>query len=95
MARKEKMVTRTIEETAATVMAINIDTAEVRNIDLTIPGTFDTTEDILKAAKKQESATVKYVKVVAVDVHTFLYGMPESVFIKYATILPPRKANND
>ena len=94
MARKEKMVTRTIEETVATVMAINIDTAEVKHIDITIPGTFDTAEDILKAAKKQESATVKFVKVAAVAIHTYLYGMPESVFIKYATILPPRKTND-
>lgn len=75
-------------------MAINIDTAEVRHIDITIPGTFDTAEDILKAAKKQETATVKFVKVAAVAIHSYLYGMPESMFIKYATILPPRKSND-
>lgn len=85
------MVTRTIRTTNATLMCVNTENAEVNNIDVVLPRTFEDDTAILKAAKKyHETETNKVVAVVASSVSETLYGMSENDFIANAKPLPPR-----
>lgn len=87
--RKEKMVTRTVELTICEVMCLNTETAEVtvQEYKVSVQGN----QDPLKLLKKQhETDTFKLVSVQNTRTETILYGMPESVFIQNATVLPPR-----
>lgn len=45
---REKMVTRTVTQTTAEVMTIDVTTAEVQIREYTIGGTYDTNEILLK-----------------------------------------------
>lgn len=88
-------VTRTIQTTDVTVMCVDVTTAEVSNKTLTLPRTFKDEDAMLKAAKKAgETATCKFVQVVAHKVNEQLYGMTEADFIKYAHPMPPRSGND-
>lgn len=90
------MVTRTIKTTNATLMCVDTETAEVSNIDVVLPRTFEDDNAILKAAKKHhETDTNKVVAVVASSVAETLYGMSESDFIAHAKPLPPRTVTAD
>ena len=93
---RERMVTRTVELTVATVMCLNTITAQVETVAYEIGGGLTDEKAILKAVKKlHETDTFKCVSVVSVSVNEILYGMPESEFIKYATVLPPRGTKAD
>lgn len=82
---RAKMVTRTIEKTEATILALNVTTAEPSNITVLLSGTYETPEKILKAARKiAETDELKLVSVVEVNVASGRYGMPEDVFLLYA-----------
>lgn len=88
---REKMVTRTITETIASVMYVNISTASVDYADYRLAGTFDSNEAIMKKLKKDyETEEIKLVNIVNVDTVENLYGMPEAEFMKLAKVLPPR-----
>lgn len=88
---REKMVTRTITETIASVMYVNVTTASVDYADYRLAGTFDSNEAIMKKLKKDyETEEVKLVNIVNVDTVENLYGMPEAEFMKLAKVLPPR-----
>ena len=90
--KKEKMVTRTVMETVADVMTLNVETADVHILTYVIAGTFEDDKALLKNLRAQyETYDVKLVAVKEVSVREILYGMPESVFIANAQILPPRK----
>jgi len=91
-----RMVTRTVNTTVCTVMCVEVTTAKVENHVFEISGTFDTTPELLKAVQKlHDSDTFKVVAIVSAEEKEVLYGMPESDFIAHATVLPPRKANED
>ena len=84
------MVTRTIELNTYTVRTMNIETAEVRDIDYTV-GTSYKPGDVLKQLRAEhETDTLKLVAVINHTVETRLYGMDEQTFINNAVILPPR-----
>lgn len=91
------MVTRTITETVCEVMGVNVDTADVFTMSLTISGTYgdDTNAMLKECVKVYENAPNKFVKVISYSTRETLYGMPESDFMVFAKILPPRKATND
>ena len=93
------MVTRTITSTKVTVMAVDLNTDEVVNITLTVPRTYKSDEEILKAVKKSQSEEDKavhaIVKVVHKEVQEALYGMTEVEFIEAAKLLPPRDAGKE
>lgn len=85
---RAKMVTRTIEKTEATILTLNLVTAEPSNITVNLFGTFDTPDQILKAARKvAETDEVKLVAVVDTRVTSGRYGMPEDVFMHHAQLL--------
>ena len=89
---REKQITRTVETTTAKVMCLNVSTATATTETFTLGGTYKDNNDILKEVKRLfETDDLKPAAVVETEVNTILYGMPESLFIKYATILPPRK----
>ena len=87
---REKMVTRTLTITTLEVMTVDITTATTGTARFDIVGehTFDTA---LKAVKDlYETETTKIVTITELVLNDYLYGMPESDFIKIAKILPPR-----
>ena len=86
----KRMVTRTIELNTYTVRTMNIETAEVRDIDY-IVGTSYKPCDVLKQLRTEhETDMFKLVAVINHTTETRLYGMDEQTFINNATILPPR-----
>lgn len=89
MARK-RMVTRTIEQTTAKVMTLNVVTAEVTITPYTIIGEL-TGDALLKALQDTyQTDTLKLVHVLESTVESVLYGMEEEEFIKLAKVLPKR-----
>lgn len=89
MARK-RMITRTIEQTTAEVMTLNVRTAEVVTQSYAIGGRYSD-EDLLK--KLQEIFQTDEVKLVHIEKQEctdVLLGMTEEDFIRYAIVLPPR-----
>ena len=89
MARK-RMVTRTIEQTTAKVMTLNVVTAEVAITSYTISGEL-TGDTLLKALQDAyQTDTMKLVHIVESSVESVLYGMDEEEFIKLAKVLPKR-----
>ena len=87
---KERMVTRTLTITTVEVLTVDITTATTGTDRFDIVGehTFDTA---LKAVKEiYETDTTKIVTITDLVLNDYLYGMPESDFIKMAKILPPR-----
>lgn len=84
------MVTRTIEQTTAKVMTLNIDTAEVTITPYTISGEL-TGDALLKALQDTyQTDTMKLVHVLESTVESVLYGMEEEEFFKLAKVLPKR-----
>lgn len=88
---RQRMVTRTIETREIDVMCVNVETAEVKILTLTVGQDYNKSTDTLKMLRKHhETETVKIVSVVNEKVTTKLYGMLEQDFIKYAEVLPNR-----
>ena len=87
---RERMVTRTIKTAEVEVMTIDTTTAEVKIMGFTTEPQ-ETEEKYLKVLRKvYETDTFKLVKVETVELHEFLYGMPEKDFRQHATLLPGR-----
>lgn len=92
---RERMVTRTVIQTTAKVICLNVTTAEVTINEYTIGGTY-TEVDLLKKCKKLfETDEFKVVNIESTKVEEILLGMTEEDFIRYATVLPARKAQGD
>lgn len=93
---RERMVTRTVSTTTIEVLVINIETSEVgtKHFILGLGMTKDE-KSMLKASQKMmneeaQNELWKCVAIKAVKEEETLYGMPETEFIKYAKVLPPR-----
>ena len=94
MARK-RMVTRTVEQTTAQVMTIDVTTAEVQVRTYDIGGKY-TDEDLLKKLQKIfQTDTLKLVHIESQSCKEVLLGMDEEDFIRLAKVLPPRTTNKD
>ena len=90
--KREKMVTRTVVKTNCVIMCMDITNAQVVVKDFTIGGKFDNENDLLKMCQKLfDTDTFKLVKLSDFSEEEVLLGMPESKFIEYAEVLPPRK----
>lgn len=93
---REKMVTRTVRQTTADVMTIDVITAEVQVSEFTIGGTYDSDEILLKKLQKVfQTDTLKLVHISSTTVEDLLLGMTEEDFIRYATVLPPRSSKKE
>lgn len=93
---REKMVTRTVTQTTAEVMTIDVTTAEVQMREYIIGDAYDTNEALLKKLQKLfQTDTFKLVHINSTTVEDLLLGMTEEDFIRYATVLPPRSAKKE
>lgn len=89
MARK-RMVTRTVEQTTAQVMTLDVTTAEVQVCTYNIGGKYSD-EDLLKKLQKLfQTDTFKLVHIETQRTEELLLGMPEDEFIRLAQVLPAR-----
>lgn len=89
MSRK-RMVTRTVEQTTAQVMTLDVTTAEVQVCTYKIGGKYSD-EDLLKKLQKLfQTATLKLVHVESQVCEEVLLGMDEEDFILLAKVLSPR-----
>lgn len=87
---RKRMVTRTIEQTTAKVMTLNVVTADVTITPYTISGEL-TGDALLKALQDTyQTDTMKLVHVLESTVESVLYGLEEEEFIKLAKVLPKR-----
>ena len=87
---RKRMVTRTVVQTKAEVMCLNVTTAEVSINTYTIGGSYDS-NSLLKALKPIfETDDLKLVAVQDYTEAEILLGMDEDEFIKLAKVLPPR-----
>lgn len=94
--RKEKMVTRTMVSTVGTALFINVETAEPFNEPFTIPGAYENIEKIEKKVRELiKDEKVRLAAVVEYHKEENLYGMPESTFLQYAAVLPPRNQEKE
>ena len=92
---RERMVTRTVTQTTAKIMCLNVKTAEVTINEYTIGGTY-TESDLLKKCKKLfETVEFKLVHIESSKVEEILLGMTEEDFIRYASVLPPKKVQGE
>lgn len=85
-----KMVTRTVEQTTAEIMELNVTTAEVAVKEYTIGGKYTDDELLKKFKKMYETDEVKLVHIVSQKTAELLLGMSEEEFIKLAKVLPSR-----
>lgn len=89
MSRK-RMVTRTVIQTTAEVMCLNVITAEVTVNTYTVGGSHDS-DSVLKALRPlYETDELKLVAVQDYHEDELLLGMDEDEFIRLAKVLPPR-----
>lgn len=94
MARK-RMVTRTIEQTKAQIMTLDVITSEVQVKEYPIGGRFNDEELLKKLKKLFETDTLKLVHIESQTCEEVLLGMDEEDFIRLAQVLPPRNANKN
>lgn len=92
---KEKIISRTIESTTATILVFNAKENKLSEIVKSFSGNVNS-EDILKNARKtEETEEQKIVMVKSIDVTSKLYGMKESQFIAKGFVLDERTAKVD
>lgn len=95
MTRKKRMVTRTIMQTTAKVMTLNVTTAEVQILTYDICGQY-TDDELLKILQRLfQTDELKLVHIETQVCNELLLGMTEEDFIKYAEVLPPRSMNKN
>lgn len=88
MARKERMITRTINKTSCIMVVFDVTTNQPTEREATIAGTFKTDEDLTAKLKDlYETETEKVVHVKDVNVISELYGMTEQTFLDNAEII--------
>lgn len=94
MARK-RMITRTIMQTTAEVMTLDIETAEVQIRPYDIGGQYTDEELLKKLQKIFQTDTFKVVHIESQFCKEVLLGMDEEEFIRLAKVLPPRNTSKD
>lgn len=86
-----RMVTRTVEVSVVEVLCMDTEAMQPRVMTYKLGGTYEKERDILKALKKEyEEEGWALVKIRKIETESTLYGMPESLFIQLAEILPNR-----
>lgn len=86
------MVTRTVTQTTAAVMTLDITTAEVQVQSYDIGGQYTDEELLKKLQNLFQSDTLKLVHIESQDCKELLLGMDEEDFIRLAKVLPPRNS---
>lgn len=86
----KRMITRTIELNTYTVRTLNVETAEVLDVNYTIGTRYSDAKILAELCEQHETDSFKLVAIVNHTVETRLYGMDEQTFIQLAEVLPPR-----
>ena len=94
MARK-RMITRTVEQTTANVITLDVTTAEVKILTYDIGGQYNDEELLKKLQKLFQTDTLKMVHIESQTCKEVLLGMEEEDFIRLAKVLPPRNSNKE
>lgn len=94
MSRK-RMVTRTVMQTTAEVMTLDITTAEVQVQSYDIGGQYTDEELLKKLQNLFQSDTLKLVHIESQDCKELLLGMDEEDFIRLAKVLPQRNSSKE
>lgn len=94
MARK-RMITRTVEQTTANVMSLDVTTAEVQVRHYDIGGRYTDEELLKKLQNLFQTDTLKLVHIESQICKEVLLGMDEEDFIRLAQVLPPRNVNKN
>lgn len=82
------MITRTFVGTRATVVVVNTKTLLAEKKVVTVSGTFETNEKLIKTLKKLfDNDTEVISTVLATEKFDELYGLDENIFMKYAVKL--------
>lgn len=84
------MITLSITQTIASVMAIDVTNSAVSIFEAKIGGIYADNELLKELKKIYETDTYKLVHIVSNTHEEILLGMTESQFIEYASVLPPR-----
>ena len=91
---RERMITRTIVGVKVNVMGIDTVSNTVAYQVYDLSGTFKSDAEIIEVIKAQKGVAVVNgfipVQVQSKEETETLYGMPESLFMQYAKVLPPR-----
>ena len=90
--KKEKMITRTIESTKYAIMCVNPEENSCYDTEITLSGSREDSSAIsaLNETFKNNGSNHIAVMVKSAETIETLYGMPESFFMTYAVVLPPR-----
>lgn len=94
MSRK-RMVTRTVMQTTAEVMTLDITTAEVQVQTYDIGGQYTDEELLKKFQNLFQTDALKLVHIESQDCKELLLGMDEEEFIRLAKVLPPRNSTKE
>ncbi len=86
----KRMITRTIDLNTYTVRTLNVETAEVLDVQYTVGTRYSDAKILAELREQHETDSFKLVAIVNHTVETRLYGMDEQTFIQLAEILPPR-----
>lgn len=92
---RKRMITRTIMQTTAKVMTLNVTTAEVQILTYDIGGQYTDDELLKKLQSIFQNDELKLVHIESQVCKELLLGMSEEDFIKYAEVLPPRSTNKN
>ena len=96
MAKKERMITRTIKNTSVWVKVYDTDKDEITDTWLDITGTIPSDTELLKACENRLlGSNYKVLKIIDKITTEKLYGMTESLFMLYAVELEPRTVKED
>ena len=87
---KERIITRTIESNIFEVMACDTETAEVKTIEIRTGVLPASTNPERYLKKHYDTDTLKICAVISHRTETTLYGMPETLFMQYAEVMPNR-----
>ena len=92
---RKRMITRTIMQTTAKVMTLNVTTAEVQILTYVIGGQYTDDELLKKLQWIFQTNELKLVHIESQVCNELLVGMSEEDFIRYAEVLPPRSTNKN
>lgn len=94
MSRK-RMVTRTVMQTTAEVMTLDVTTTEVQVQSYDIGGQYTDEELLKKLQNLFQTDTLKLVHIESQECKELLLGMDEEDFIRLAKVLPPRNTTKE
>lgn len=90
---RKRMITRTINQTTAKVMTLNVTMAEVQILTYVIGGQYTDDELLKKLQCLFQTDELKLVHIESQVCNELLVGMSEEDFIRYAEVLPSRSTN--